>query len=132
MVRKILLGCGIVSSVLYVVSDVIGNLLYEGYSYTDNTWSELFAIGAPTRSLMLSLNIIPGTLLGAAFAVGVFFGWALLVAPSSHFGRGGQATGVGYRTRSFVRQAPGAAREGSRRLHFAAQARRRSVCPTSS
>jgi hypothetical protein len=72
MVRKILLGCGIVSSVLYVVSDVIGNLLYEGYSYTDNTWSELFAIGAPTRSLMLSLNIIPGTLLGAAFAVGVW------------------------------------------------------------
>jgi len=72
MVRKILLGCGIASSVLYVVSDVIGNLLYESYTYTDNTWSELFAIGAPTRSLMLSLNIIPGTLLGAAFAVGVW------------------------------------------------------------
>jgi hypothetical membrane protein len=72
MVRKILLICGIVSSVLYVVSDVIGNLLYPGYSYTDNTWSELFAIGAPTRSLMLSLNIIPGTLLGTAFAVALW------------------------------------------------------------
>jgi hypothetical protein len=72
MVRKILLGCGIVSSVLYVVSDVLGTLLYPGYSYTDNTWSELFAIGAPTRSLMLSLNLIPGTLLMAAFAVGLW------------------------------------------------------------
>ena len=34
MVRKILLGCGIASSVLYVVSDVIGNLLYEGYTHS--------------------------------------------------------------------------------------------------
>jgi hypothetical protein len=49
-----------------------------------------------------------------------------------HFGRGGHATGVGYRIRPFVRQAPGAAREGSRRLHFAAQTRRRSVYLASS
>jgi hypothetical protein len=66
-----LLGCGIVSSVLYVVSDVLGTLLYEGYSYTDNTFSELAAEGAPTRLLMLAL-IVLGTPLGAAFGVGVW------------------------------------------------------------
>jgi hypothetical protein len=71
MVRKILLGCGIVSSVLYVVSDVLGTLRYPGYSYTDNTFSELAAEGAPTRSLMLALLVL-GTPLVAAFGVGVW------------------------------------------------------------
>jgi hypothetical protein len=37
-------------------------------------------------------------------------GWALPEALSSHFGRHAHAMGVGRRTRSFVRQAPGAAR----------------------
>jgi hypothetical protein len=35
MVRKILLICGIVSSVWYVVTDVIGTLRYPGYSYAN-------------------------------------------------------------------------------------------------
>ena len=72
MVRKILLGCGIVSSVLYVVTDVLGTLRYEGYSYADQTFSELTAQGAPTRPLMVALNGIPYTLLVAAFAVGIW------------------------------------------------------------
>jgi hypothetical protein len=71
MVRKILLGCGIVSSVLYVATDVLGTLLYEGYSYTANTWSELFAIGAPTRPLIVPYSIA-GILLTAAFAGGLW------------------------------------------------------------
>jgi len=72
MVRKILLGCGVVSSVLYVVTDVLGILRYEGYSYVDQTFSELTAQGAPSRPLMVALNGIPYTLLVAAFAVGVW------------------------------------------------------------
>src|SRR5918993_598243 len=72
MVRKILLGCGIVSSVLYIVTDVLGTLRYEGYSYADQTFSELTAQGAPTRPLMVALNGIPYTLLVAAFAVGIW------------------------------------------------------------
>jgi hypothetical protein len=72
MVRKVLLGCGIVSSVLYVVTDVLGTLRYEGYSYADQEFSELTAQGAPTRPLMVALNGIPYTLLVAAFAVGVW------------------------------------------------------------
>jgi hypothetical protein len=72
MLRKILLGCGIVSSVLYVVTDVLGTLRYPGYSYADQEFSELTAQGAPTRDFMVALNVIPYTLLVAAFAGGVW------------------------------------------------------------
>jgi hypothetical protein len=72
MVRKIFLSCGIVSSVLYVITDVLGTLRYPGYSYADQTFSELTAQGAPTRSLMVALNGIPYGVLVAAFAGGVW------------------------------------------------------------
>src|SRR5215211_5661868 len=72
MLRKILLGCGIVSSVLYVISDVIGALRYPGYSYTDQEFSELTAQGSPVRPLMIALNEIPYNLLVLAFAAGVW------------------------------------------------------------
>ena len=69
MLRKILLGCGIISSVLYVLTDVLGSLRYPGYRYADQTFSELTAQGAPTRPLMVALSI-PYTLLVTAFAGG--------------------------------------------------------------
>jgi Protein of unknown function (DUF998) len=72
MVRKILLGCGIVSSVLYIAVDVLGTLRYAGYSYADQEFSELTAQGSPVRLLMIALSAIPYTLLVAAFAVGVW------------------------------------------------------------
>lgn len=72
MVRKILLGCGIVSSVLYVFTDVLGSLRYPGYRYADQWFSELTAQGAPTRPLMVALNEFPYTVLVAAFAGGVW------------------------------------------------------------
>jgi hypothetical protein len=72
MVRKILLGCGIVSSVLYVVTDVLGTLRYPGYSYANQTFSELTAQGSPVRPLMVALNGISYGVLVAAFAVGVW------------------------------------------------------------
>jgi len=71
MVRKFLLGCGIVSSVLYVVSNVLGTLRYDGYRYADHEFSELTAQGSPVRPLMIALNAIPYTLLAGAFAAGV-------------------------------------------------------------
>jgi hypothetical protein len=43
MVRRILLVCGVVSSVLYVVVDVLGTLRYPGYRYTEQQFSELTA-----------------------------------------------------------------------------------------
>jgi hypothetical protein len=72
MVRKILLGCGVVSSVLYIAVDVLGSLRYPGYSYADQEFSELTAAGSPVRSLMIALNEIPYTVLVAAFAGGVW------------------------------------------------------------
>jgi hypothetical protein len=71
MLRKILLGCGIVSSLLYVATDILASLRYEGYSYRDQQVSELMAAGAPTRTLLVSL-FTPYNLLVAAFAVGVW------------------------------------------------------------
>jgi hypothetical membrane protein len=72
MVRRILLICGIVSSVLYIAVDVLGTLRYPGYRYTEQQFSELTAAGSPVRPLMIALSVIPYTLLVAAFAVGVW------------------------------------------------------------
>ena len=72
MVRKILLGCGIVSSVLYVATDVLRTLRYPGYRYTEQQFSELMAVGSPVRPLMIALHGITYGLLVAAFAVGVW------------------------------------------------------------
>lgn len=72
MLKKILLGCGAVSSALYVVSDVIAARRYDGYSYADQWFSELTAEGAPTRPLMIVINGIPYTALMTAFAAGIW------------------------------------------------------------
>jgi hypothetical protein len=72
MARKILLGCGVVSSVLYVVTDVLGTLRHPGYRCTEQQFSELTAAGSPVRSLMIALNEVPYNLLVAAFAGGVW------------------------------------------------------------
>ena len=71
MSRKALLLCGILSSALYVATDVLASWLYEGYSYADQNYSELLATGAPTRTFMLLVSIAYN-LLVAAFAVGVW------------------------------------------------------------
>ena len=71
MARQVLLVCGIVSSVLYVATDVFGATRYKGYSYVSQTISELSAIGAPSRPLVLLPFIVYGMLV-AAFGVGVW------------------------------------------------------------
>src|SRR3954454_20147633 len=70
MTRKILLTCGIVSSLLYVAMNVFVPMQWEGYSSTSQTVSELSAIGAPTRPLWVPLGLAY-TLLVAAFGWGV-------------------------------------------------------------
>jgi hypothetical protein len=45
MVRKVLLALGIVGPLFYVAIDILLATRWEGYSYTDQTVSELFAIG---------------------------------------------------------------------------------------
>jgi len=70
MLRKGLLGCGVASSLLYVAMNIFVPMQWEGYSTASQTISELSAIGAPTRSLWVSLAIVY-TLLVAAFGMGV-------------------------------------------------------------
>ena len=54
MIRKILLGCGFVSSVLYIALDILGTLRYPGYRYMDQEFSELMAAGSPVRPFMVA------------------------------------------------------------------------------
>jgi len=69
-IRKVLLVCGILSSLLWVGADILAAMLYAGYSYTSQTISELSAIGAPTKSLLAITSIVYEALL-FAFGVGV-------------------------------------------------------------
>ena len=56
--RKALLACGVASPLLYLGMDVVAASLYDGYSYTDQTISELSAVDAPTRSLWIPLACV--------------------------------------------------------------------------
>ena len=67
-VRKALLVCGIVSSLLY--GAMVSVIRYEGYSLFSQVPSELAAIGAPTRWLWLWLGSIYTALVTA-------FGWGV-------------------------------------------------------
>ena len=71
MVRKVLLALGIVGPLFYVATDILLATRWKGYSYTDQTVSELFAIGAPTRPLAVLLMLTYGVL-AIAFGLGVW------------------------------------------------------------
>jgi CubicO group peptidase (beta-lactamase class C family) len=70
IVQRVLLACGIVSSLLYVVIDVLGGLRYEGYRFSSQAISELMAVGAPSEGLVDPLFLTYGVL-AVAFGVGV-------------------------------------------------------------
>ena len=68
---KVLLVCGIMSSLLYIATDIIAaTMLYPGYSYTSQQVSELSAIGAPTKSLWIAMSSVWSPLV-IAFCIGV-------------------------------------------------------------
>jgi hypothetical protein len=71
MVRKVLLVCGVLSSVLYVATVVLSPMRWEGYSSTSQTVSELIAIDAPTRPLVVPLFLAYSVLV-IAFGLGVW------------------------------------------------------------
>ena len=71
MVRKILLVCGFLSSLLYVATDILGGMLYEGYSFTSQAISELGAIGAPSKPFLDVLMLVYAVLL-FLFGTGVW------------------------------------------------------------
>lgn len=71
MSYKVLLLCGVFSSVLYLALNIVCPILYTGYSWTSQTVSELSAIGAPTRPLWFSGALIYSFLVA-------MFSWGIL------------------------------------------------------
>jgi hypothetical protein len=71
MSRKIMLSCGILSSLLYATLLMVVPLYWADYNSATQTVSELSAIGAPTRIMWISL-CTPYTLLVIAFAAGIW------------------------------------------------------------
>lgn len=59
------------SSLLYIGTDILAGCLYEGYSFSSQQVSELSAIGSPTRKLWLTMSYIWAPLV-IAFGTGVF------------------------------------------------------------
>jgi len=70
MLRRALLVCGILSSLLYIVIDLSAGSRYDGYSFFSQAVSELAAVGAPTRPVVVPLFLAYGVL-ALAFGVGV-------------------------------------------------------------
>jgi len=85
MVPKVLLICGIVSSLLWIVADIFASIQYEGYSFTSQAVSELSAIGAPTKSLLVYTGLIYEVLL-------FLFGFGVLLISGQK--RGLRFTGI--------------------------------------
>ena len=69
--RKTSLICGVLASLLYAGTDLLAGMLWEGYSFTDQAVSELSAIGAPTRALVVPLYVAHDVLM-IAFGFGVW------------------------------------------------------------
>jgi len=69
--RNFLLLCGIFTSLLYPITDILAGNLYKGYSFNEQAVSELFAIGAPTSRIVVPLLTLCSIFL-LAFAIGVW------------------------------------------------------------
>ena len=68
--RRWLTASGIVGAALYPLADIYATTRYPGFSYRDQAVSELFAIGAPTASLVVPLfTVSTGLLLLFAFGI---------------------------------------------------------------
>ena len=68
--RAGLLFCGVVSSLLYVATDIVGGIRYDDYSFTSQAISELMAVGAPSERFVDPLFLTYDALV-IAFAIGV-------------------------------------------------------------
>lgn len=71
MIRKVLLICGALSVLLYALSDLLAGLRWHGYSFRDQTISELNAFGSPVRPLTITFGLAL-YLLMVAFGVGIW------------------------------------------------------------
>ncbi len=90
---RLLVFAGVLMFALYIVMDVTASLFYDGYSYKDQTISELSAVDAPTRTFWLIASVFY-QVLSWSFALGVLafagerrkmriVGWLLLAFAAS-------------------------------------------------
>jgi hypothetical protein len=63
LIVRAMLACGLLSTLLYVLMDVIGALSWPGYDPRSQAISELSAIGSPTAKLLAPLQTLYGILL---------------------------------------------------------------------
>jgi hypothetical protein len=70
-IQKALLVCGILSSIYYIALNIVIPQVYPGYSMSNQTVSELSAIGAPTRMLWVMLCTLYSVLV-LAFGFGTW------------------------------------------------------------
>ena len=68
MKRTFLLACGIVAPLLYVGMNIYVARQWPEYRSASQTVSELSAIGAPTRTLWVSLGVVYTVLIAAGGA----------------------------------------------------------------
>ncbi len=71
MLKKFLLACGFLSSLLYVCTDIFGGLFWGNYDFTSQYISELGAIGSPSRPFVIPLYVMYEVLV-AAFGLGIW------------------------------------------------------------
>ena len=69
--RRVLLTCGALSSLLYAGMDVLAGTRWQGYNWFSQEFSRLSSVGAPSRSVVLALSPVY-TLLVIAFGLGVW------------------------------------------------------------
>lgn len=65
-----LIACGLFSSIIYIAADIIASIQWDSYNYSAQGISELMAIEAPTRPLLVFLFTI-NNLLTLAFGYGI-------------------------------------------------------------
>ena len=85
-VRRTLLACGIASSAVYVLTDILGGLRYPGYSFFSQAISELGARGAPSAGFVDPLFAFYN-LLALLFGVGI-------LVEAARYRRGLRVTGA--------------------------------------
>lgn len=69
--RGLLFLCGIIAPLLFIGTDLLAGKLHEGYDFINQSISELSALEAPTRPLVVPLNIAYNVIM-VAFASGLW------------------------------------------------------------
>ena len=67
----VMLACGIAAPLVYLTADVVAGSRWAGYSFRDQTISELNANGSPVRPITIRFGFV-GYLLLATFGIGVW------------------------------------------------------------